>query len=86
MDDMTQILVIALEVVFIAMVSFLAWFSKRSIARIDQIEQNYVKREEFRQELRQLRSEVHDGHNQISTQLREIYHLMINKNNNGGEQ
>lgn len=84
MTNDPQALLIMLEVVFITMVTFLAWFSKRSVTRIDRIEERekeYISRKEYRADMQQLRHDVNDGHKQITSQLRDIYKVIIENNN-----
>ena len=75
-DPLVEIATKSYELVIAGVVGVMAWVAKRTIKRVDDVEQNikqtredYVKKIDFNETVNSLRTEIRQGHQQISTQI-----------------
>lgn len=77
-DPILEAAIKSYEIVVAGVVTVVAWIAKRTVNRVDALEgqmketrEDYVKKKDFNETVNSLRTEIRQGHEQISNQITE---------------
>jgi len=74
-----QLIKIGLGLVATGIMGFMGWMGKRQVKRIDDIEKNYVSKDDFNATTNSLRTEIHEGNKGTHERLDKMMMLLASK-------